>query len=153
MHFSLALTRSPMATDAELGLDVRMFVGGEGPPDLDPNFTEIDGAEAVAQAVALRCYTPRFPSPGHLIDSPDDGIFLPDFVQGKLDAKLRFIVQQLIRAQARKDERVDAVKVSVTSDASAQTMTVNVAGVTSDGEVFDFTLAVSDVTVELLSQT
>jgi hypothetical protein len=142
-----------MATDEELGLDVRMFVDGAGPPDLDPLFAEIDGAEAVAQVVALRCYTPRFPAPGYLLGSENEGIFLPDFVQGKLDAKTKFIVQQLVRAQARKDERVESTRVDVTTDAAAQTMTIDIAGTTSDDEPFELTISVSDVTVELLNES
>jgi hypothetical protein len=142
-----------MATDEEFGLDVRMFVDGAGPPDLDPLFTEIDGAEAVAQVVALRTFTPRFPSPGYLIGSENEGIFLPDFVQGKIDSKTKFIVQQLVRAQTRKDERVASAKVTVDADAAAQSMNIDIAGTTSDDEPFEFTLSVSGVTVELLNES
>jgi hypothetical protein len=142
----------PLATDEELGLDVRMFVDGVGAPDLDPFFTEIDGAEAVGQAVALRCYCPRFPAVGHLIGAEDDGMYLPDFVQSKMDARTSGIVKQLVRAQALKDERVGSAKVNVTTDLSTQTMTVEINGTTSDDEPFELVLSVDDVTVEMLNE-
>lgn len=138
-----------MATDSDLGIDVNMFVDGSGAPDLDPYFGEISGPRAVAQAVALRCYTPRADAPGFLLGAENDGIFLPDFMQAKLTDQTLFTVRTLVAGEARKDERVETAKVSVTADLATQRMLVDISGTTAEGP-FDLTLAISDVTVELL---
>lgn len=135
---------------ADEDLDVRMFVNGEGPPDLDPYFNEIEGAEAIAQSVALRCYTPKGYAVGHNIDAPNDGVFLPDFVQSTMTQQTMFTVKTLVHGEARKDDRVEAVRVSVTGDAAAQTMTISVEG-EGVSEDFEFGISVDASGVSLTS--
>lgn len=137
---------------ADEDLDIRMFVNGEGPPDLDPYFTELDGseAEAVAQSIALRCYTPKGYAVGHNIDAPNDGLFLPDFVQSTMTPQTLFTVKTLVLGETRKDDRVQSARVEVTGDAAAQTMTIAVQGEGID-EDFEFSLAVDAAGVSLTS--
>ncbi|MGK3995091.1 hypothetical protein [Sorangium sp. So ce1024] len=126
---------------ADEDLDIRMFVDGKGPPDIDPYFTEIEGAEAIAQSVALRCYTPKGYAPGHNIDAPNDGVFLPDFVQSTMTPHSLFTAKTLVHGEARKVDGVDSARVSVTGDQAAQRMTISVEGEGVDGE-FEFSLTV-----------
>ncbi|WP_437310004.1 hypothetical protein [Sorangium sp. So ce388] len=135
---------------ADEDLDIRMFVGGKGPPDLDPYFTEIEGPEAKAQEIGLRCYTPKGYAVGHNIDAPNDGIFLPDFVQSTMSNQTLFTVQALVRGEARKVDGVEAVRVTATGDAAAQTMTVAVEGESAEGD-FEFSLAVDSAGVALVT--
>lgn len=138
-----------MATDADYGLDVEMFVGDEGPPDLDPYFGTVTGARAVAQAVTLRLYTPRADAPGYLIGAEDDGIFLPDFVQGGITQQNQFAIQSAVTAEVYKDERVESATVNVSGDLQNQRFTIEINGTTAEGP-FELTLGVSSVKVELL---
>jgi hypothetical protein len=135
---------------ADEDLDVRMFVNGEGPPDLDPYFNEIDGAEGIAQSIALRCYTPKGYAVGHNIDAPNDGVFIPDFVQASMSQQTLFTVKTLVHGEVRKDERVESARVSVTGDAAAQTMTISVEG-EGVAEDFEFALSVDPSGVSLTS--
>jgi hypothetical protein len=149
-----------MADDAAYGTDVRMLFGATAPDgkrytvDLDPYFGEIDGADAVAQNVALRCLTPRAPAPGHLIGAEGDGVFLPDFLQGKLDARSLFVAKTLIEGEAIKDERVDDVRVTTSADLASQTAEIRITGITSDQEPFSLTLNATqgEVTVAALNE-
>jgi hypothetical protein len=135
---------------ADEDLDIRMFVNGEGPPDLDPYFNEIEGAEAIAQSVALRCYTPKGYAVGHNIDAPNDGVFLPDFVQSAMTKQTMFTVKTLVNGETRKDDRVETARVEVTGDAASQTMTIAVSG-EGISEDFEFALSVDADGVALTS--
>ncbi|XXX79176.1 hypothetical protein WMF30_10420 [Sorangium sp. So ce134] len=134
-------------------LDIRMFVDGEGPPDLDPYFAEIVGAEAIAQSIALRCYTPKGYAVGHNIDAPNDGIFLPDFVQSTVTKQTMFTVKTLVLGEVRKDDRVESARVDVTYAAETQTMRVAVEGVAITGEAFAFGLDVTSNGVTVAETT
>jgi hypothetical protein len=143
--------------DLALGVDVRMFAPvlddagsatGElvGAPDLDPYFTEISGAEAVAQAVALRCgYTPR----GVLRDAPDVGMLLMDYLGMALKGGSVEALRGILAIEAQKEERVLTVTVSIDVDRAAQSMAIRIEGGCAEGP-FALTLSVTDVTVELL---
>lgn len=140
-----------MAADTDYGIDIQMFVGRAGPPDLDPYFNEITGPDAVAQVVGLRCFTPRAETAGYLVGAEEDGMFLPDFLQGTLTDRKLFTARTLVAGEARKDERVESVTVNTSADLATQKMQVEISGTTADGP-FDLTLGVDSLTVELLEQ-
>jgi hypothetical protein len=141
-----------MAEAMDYGIDVSMFVNGQGPPDLDPNFRLIDGPEAVAQNVALRCNTQR-EGPGALLGAENDGLFLPNFANATITPDVLMRVKTLVGGEARKDERVGAATVSATADLAQQRIIVDVDGRTDTEAPFSLTLSVDKVSVELLQNT
>lgn len=137
-----------MATDEQLGSDIEMFANDATTPDLDPYFTLIDGARAVAQAGALRFYTPL----GSLPDAPNCGADLRDYLNAAANPVVRLAVRTLATEQLTRDDRVGAVRVDVTSDTEEQKLLVETNGTTADGESFELVLAIGDVTIERLTE-
>jgi hypothetical protein len=137
-----------MATDEQLGVDVEMFANGATTPDLDPYFTEIDGARAVTQEAALRFYTTL----GSLRDAPNAGANLREHINARSTAVGRLALTTLAINQITRDDRVGSVKVNVTNDPTTQQTLVQTNGHTSDGESFELVLAIGDVTTERLTE-
>jgi len=137
-----------MATNEQLGTDIEMFANDATTPDLDPYFSLIDGARAVAQAGALRFYTPL----GSLPDAPNCGADLRDYINAKNSPVVLLAVRTLATEQISRDDRVGSVRVEVTNDIAEQKMLLQTNGTTADGETFELVLAISDVTIERLTE-
>jgi hypothetical protein len=122
---------------ADLGTDI------SGVMDVSPSLAESSGRRALIEAVARRLITPR----GSLWYDPAYGFDLRQFLSG-----LTVNASQIssgVTEQAEQDERVSAAQASVTF--SGNRLIVKLAILDSSGP-FSFTLAVSKVTVELLTQ-
>lgn len=116
-----------------------------GVDDLDPMFSTVSGAEAVAQALARRLITPR----GALLDDPGYGYDLRGRLNAAVTSAGRLAIQSAVAAELRKDERVDDVQVTVLFEPATNSLRV-------DGVVFGafgpfrLTLSVDAVSVSLL---
>jgi hypothetical protein len=122
---------------ADLGTDI------SGVMDLTPSLTEVSGRTALIQAVARRLVTPR----GALWYAPAYGFDLRQFLSG-ITINPSQIASGIVD-QAEQDERVAGAQASVTF--SGDRLVAKVA-LLDGGGPFVFTLAVSKVTVELLTQ-
>lgn len=105
---------------------------------------QVTGFTVVAQAIARRWQTPR----GALIDDPDYGFDLSDFVNDDLDKATLAGIAHSAANEAEKDERVLTCEVTVTFITGGL---LNVIGkvVTTQGP-FALVVSVSQVTVSLL---
>ncbi len=123
---------------ADLGTDLSCV------SDLDATGAVVSGRRLLAEACARRLSTPR----GALIDDPNYGYDLTDFVNADLGIGDLDAIQSGISSECLKDERVLACAALVTLDVDG-VMTVTVQLTDGDGP-FTLVLAVSDVTVDLL---
>jgi hypothetical protein len=110
--------------------------------DIDADLSFGEGNLALAHDIARRLVT----EPGGLTDSPGYGYGLQLLLSSTVDAPS---VERRIAEQCLQDERVRDVEVSVTQDEAEKTITVGISLQTADGP-FEFTLAVSQLSVELL---
>lgn len=111
---------------------------------IDPRGATVSGRILVAQAIFRRLITPR----GRLIGDPNYGTDITEFINDDTNKTGIAVLRASIKAECRKDERVDDVSVSITNNNGKYTIIITLD--VGDGP-FDLTLAVSDVTVELLS--
>lgn len=119
--------------------------------DLDANLTFLEGDKnetlAFVQAIARRFITPRNGDPW----DPAYGLDLRSFLSESYNAS---DVALMISAEARKDERVQDCKATITvanAGAADEAWTVSIVCSATNGAVFQFTLDVSQVTVTLLN--
>lgn len=114
--------------------------------DLDPRLTFLEGdaneITACAQAVARRFITPR----GGLFYDQSYGLDLRAFLSDTANPDL---VAKQICAEARKEQRVTDCAASITVNGDTWTVVINPS--IDTGRSFTLTLAVSAVTVELLT--
>lgn len=112
--------------------------------DLDPYMLEVSGIDVVSQAILRRLTTTR----GMLIDDPDYGLNVRDYLSATMDAKELTIMQSQLEAELLKDERI----LSVESTASMVLRTATIKLLVEVGEgPFSLTLAISDVSAAILS--
>ncbi len=134
----------------DFGVDFSTFLGA-GAPDLDPNWSPITGARAVAELIA-RGLMQR---PGQLADMNDtyrSGRDLRRYMSKRLTQVGLLQMRQDIEREARIDERVESVVIDISHDATANKATVKLAVKTALGP-FDLVLAVSQLTVDLIAIT
>lgn len=123
----------------EYGLDISCV------DDIDPSLSLVSGSEGLMQAVARRWMTRA----GELFYDPDYGTDIHDWigtmvVAGRIEARLE--------AEALKDERVRSCSVAVEFVPEEKRFKVKAVVTGNDLDDYRFTLAVSDVTVELLNE-
>lgn len=124
---------------ADYGIDISATSG------LDPNFTLVTGDRVLAEAAFRRLTTQR----GSLFYAPDYGTDVREMLLGRVDARRLGEWRARIEAEVRKDDRIESAKAALSFDPQSAVATVKVAGVGAAGP-FQFTLAVSAVSVELL---
>lgn len=113
--------------------------------DLSEECRIVSGARLLAEALVRRLMTPR----GMLIDDPDYGTDLREFLNEDFDDLALVRVLSEARQELLKDERVvDVTIVDPTFDGSKLTMTL---AVEAEEGALRLTLAISDVTIDLLS--
>jgi hypothetical protein len=122
---------------ADLGTDIG------GVMDLDPSLAPVSGRRALIEAVARRLVTPR----GALWYDASYGYDLRQFLNGIAAAPSQIVAGVVEQAEA--DERVVGAQASATF--INNTLVVKLALLDGSGP-FAFTLKVSQVTVELLTQ-
>lgn len=118
-----------------------------GGPDLDPYFRRIEGPQAVAHAVARRLVTPT----GALSWDLEAGFDLRGLLGADYDDGFAAAVAAAVETEALKDERVAGADATVLFDAPTQSGRISVRLTLADGPTFDLVLAVSSVSVTLLS--
>jgi hypothetical protein len=114
--------------------------------DLATTLGTASGRTVVVEAIARRLTTPR----GRLLGDEDYGFDLTDYANDDVSpADIAWIGSQ-VEAECLKDERVSLANTTAVLGAG-DILTVTVAIVLSDGDAFDLTLAVSSVSVPVLS--
>ncbi len=124
---------------ANLGSDLSCVI------DCTPDMAEVSGRTCLAQAVARRYVTPR----GGLIDDANYGFDLRQYINDDMSLADIARVQAGAEAEALKDERVEACKVTIAVSAEGL-MVVSVVLTDSVGP-FTLVLSISEVTVQILS--
>jgi hypothetical protein len=115
--------------------------------DLDPMGTVVTGRLMLAQALIRRWTTPR----GRLLDDPNYGYSVTDELNDDIGPYDISRIASNMDAEAVKDERV--VSSSTTVQFIASTGVLNTSSIINDGSgPFPLVLAISAVTVEILSQ-
>lgn len=123
---------------ADFGLDVSTF------PGLDVTGRNLTGSRVVAEACLRRLITPR----SALRYDPDYGYDLRDLLNDDVtDADLR---RHALSAELEleKDERIDTVSVTLTL--VGFNLTVAISGTLSNAASFDLTLAIDQVSADVL---
>lgn len=132
-------------TDPSLGIDVDTFlINVDGVPDLDPNFTLINGPKAVAQSVARYWLSDN----GSLITNEAAGTNIRDLLSAEFDARPDAVsfVKALLASEARRDERVEDIAITLTLDAQMLTIQAIVTSANPADSPFSFVLTIDKVT-------
>lgn len=132
-----------MAT-TNYGIDLAAPAGPDG-FDLDPFGMTIEGVPCLAQNIAHRLVTPR----GSLLDSARWGYDVRQHLNDSLDDAGLSEIERAVTEECRADERVDDASVVATFDGERLALVILVRPIV--GRSFTMVLAVSSVTVELLS--
>ncbi len=115
--------------------------------DLDPMMLEVTGIQLLQQAVIRRQVTTK----GTDISSPNDGIDLRQFVKQGMTQQQISVVAQTVQQELIKDQRIlPSTTVVASYDTTANVLTLQETIATAQGP-FSLTLAVSAVTVQVLT--
>jgi hypothetical protein len=104
------------------------------------------GFRVVAEAIVRRWQTPR----GGLIDDPNYGFDLSDFLSDDIDTAGLNRIKNSAKAEALKDERVIGVDLNLTFISGVMMVTANV---TTAAGPFKLVVSVSQVSTTLLQVT
>lgn len=115
--------------------------------DLTMPATYASSFRVVAEAIARRWQTPR----GGLIDDPNYGFDLSDFVNDDIDPRVQSQIAFNASQEAKKDERVLSCDVTVTPFPGG--VLIVTGSVTTEDGPFTLVVSVSDVTITLLQVT
>ena len=114
--------------------------------DLETTLVTVSDTDVVIQALYRRYITPR----GRLIGDPDYGFEIASYLNSDVSPPDVAWIESQIKHEGEKDERVSIVNPTVTLTAQGL-MTVRIDVVLLDNTTFRLVLAVSDVTVSILS--
>lgn len=123
---------------SQYGIDIRTFV--DGVPDMDPMFGTVDGPQAVIESLA------------RLLMDPVNGYDLTTLVGVQMTNLRRARIIDATETALLNDERVNAAKVQSLSEGAPNRWSMVVRVDLGTGP-FTLTLAISNVTVELLKVT
>lgn len=132
-----------MAPMAELGTDFATSPNAAGELDLGPNLSIVNGRRGLAEAIARRLETPN----GQNLSDRNYGT---DMRLNLSSAARPALIARQAENECLKDERVEDASVTATFPEGSEEFLLEVTLTDADGP-FDFTLNVSDVTVELLA--
>lgn len=124
----------------ELGVDIACI------DDIASQFSLVGGMPNVAMALLRRLSTPR----GGLLYDGDYGLDLRDYLSAGIDQRELSMMGPNIEAECLKDERVQGCEARVTYIRAESALRVRMRVLTATGP-FQFIMAVSSVTVELLN--
>lgn len=113
--------------------------------DLYPGRTST-GTVFVIEAIYRRLTTRR----GSVVDAPNDGIDVRDFLQTDGTPRELAAIEGQIRAELSKDDRIEPGSLIVSAKLTGENLAIRVGGLTSDADSFSLVLAVSGVTVDML---
>ncbi len=125
---------------SDYGQDVSTF------PDLDVTGRTISGARCVAECTLRRLTTEE----GTLDYDRDFGRDIRDLLNADVTPKEIRREEIRVANEIEKDERVLRADVTMTLDEQKQTLTIRVGGELVDAESFDFVLAITAVSAEIL---
>jgi phage baseplate assembly protein W len=112
--------------------------------DVTPELAEVIGQSpyAIAQAIVRRLITPR----GGLLDDPDYGLDLRSYVNRGITLIELARLQDSVRGEVQKDDRVSDARVDLSYDAAAHSLrcTVTITPVEIELGTFTLTFNVSD---------
>lgn len=111
--------------------------------DLDPQMSEVSGRRALIECIARRLQTPH----GGLWYDDDYGYDVRQFLSAPVIASGELASN--VEAEAEKDERVSSASCRVSFNGKTLLIKLEIA---DSAGPFSFVLAVSDVTVEILTQ-
>jgi phage baseplate assembly protein W len=135
-------------SDPDFGTDFDFSVPGpDGLPGLSPTFDLVSGRDLLIQSILHRYQTPR----GSLVDDPNYGFDVQAWLNESLTNTRLYALQSGLAAEALKDERVLSAAASVTYDGSTKSITYALAITPSASPAFTLTIAVTSLTLELLS--
>ena len=134
---------------ATLGTDLSTPVSDEGLLDLDPSMRLASGRTMLAQAIGRRITT-RTGMLAWIGESASYGLDVRDQVGSDTDARTAFALAASVQAEVLLDERVRACDVTAVVVSGVLSLVLRLAD--ADGP-FRLTLAVSDVTIDLLRVT
>lgn len=107
------------------------------------------GVRLVAESLLRRYMSRR----GKLISDPNYGLDLVEWVQtNDLNGRNELALQSEMYAEAKKDERIDDVTITVTSilNNAIKSIAIRLDVTLDNGDTFTLALSVNDVTVELI---
>ena len=131
--------------DTVYGLDLACGPADDGAFDLDVHAPPVEGLAALAQALAHRLVTPR----GSLLDDPTYGEDARAWVNDDLDDSDLGDLEARVETELRVDERVDDARCAATF--ADERITLDCIVTPAVGRTFRLVLAVSDITVEILT--
>ena len=119
--------------------------------DIDPMMVELHGDDPriVTEACIRRLQCPR----GALLDDPDYGLDVREFLRQPIDRVMQAAIPSMISSELLKDDRVKSVSVSVTSTGTAVDPRLELAITgTTDGPPFTLIAAITtdEVRMELV---
>ncbi len=122
-------------------------MGNEGELDVAANGGTVSGVPLLAQAARIRLSTPR----GSVLDAPDDGIDVTDWLSKAMGAGEIASLEGTIELELLKDERFFSVKATVDASTllSDGTLTITLEIVSGLGP-FTLTLGVGPAGVAIL---
>lgn len=132
---------SSLSTSSDYGTDVLVF------PGMDPDLNLSSGGRVLAEAIARRLTTPRGSLPFH----EEYGLDVRSYLNETMTSDALYRLKTAIERECEADERVESASVALTFTPAAHRLAVRIELVTAQGP-FRFTLSVSQVTVELLSE-
>jgi hypothetical protein len=111
----------------------------------------VSGARLLAEAAFRRLVTER----GTLLDDPNYGFAVKQFLNADMTPARRAAAPGLIRLELQKDDRIvsGSIRVDITEEREPNgslSWTIDVAAVGVDEGPFEFSVSVDEVTVELL---
>ena len=134
-------------TDGIYGRDLATLINSDGVLDLTDTMQEVTGIDVLAQSIVRRHLTAK----GSDISSPNDGIDVRTFIKNGLTQQELSLFAVVIQQELIRDQRVlPSTTVQATFNPQTRVMTLNETIQTASGP-FSLTLAVSDVSVEVLT--
>jgi phage baseplate assembly protein W len=115
--------------------------------DLADDGGTVSGVDLLAQAIQIRLSTPR----GSVIDAPDDGIDLVDYLSRDMTSGDVANLSGVIESEILKDERFSSAKATVDASKLRSASELSIAlAVQSGAGPFQLVLGVSDAGVAIL---
>lgn len=126
---------------------------GKAIDDTSPFFASTENDETIlSQAIARRLATKR----GSIWTTPDYGLALTEYVLAGLTTEALATIPAEVKAELEKDERIASLAVAPpirsTLPGGGQSLRLSLTVTPSKGPVFSRVIAVSDLTVELLTK-
>lgn len=137
-----------MTQQNPFGRDLATVWTAQG-PDLDSGFTEATGIDVLLQRLVRRISTPH----GSVAGCPNDCIDVRNYCGAGLSNADAQAAQAQIATELERDQAVlPGVSVRMQYNAATRGLTITIRGSSTLGP-FSMTLAVGEVTVELLNQS